>query len=100
MKNGCIPDLVALEATRVLPIIEEGEFLKEVEDIIKERNGLLTTSDQCRSAFREYLENPSEEGRHHLKEAYERVPKRLDCWLLASRKRMRRSVQLSTKTNP
>jgi hypothetical protein len=77
-----IPELVDVKVAEVILIVEEEEFLKEVGDILRELNGLPTTSDLCRSAYREYLGSPSEQGRHRLREAYEDVPKHLDVWLL------------------
>lgn len=77
-----IPELISIEASNVIPIVQEEEFLKEIADIVRELNGEPTTSDICRSTYKDYMRSPSEENRLRLQEAYENVPRHLDCWLL------------------
>jgi hypothetical protein len=77
-----IRGLAWFNAVNVVNTLENGDLLKEVEDIIHELNNEPTSSDICRSAFAEYQQNPSESNRLRLKEAYEQVPGQLHCWLL------------------
>jgi len=77
-----IPEIASFIACDVLPIAKETEVLNEIADIIRELNGKPTTSDLCLSAYRRYLDAPTEENRLQLKSAYELMPKHLDCWLL------------------
>lgn len=81
-KRLSIPGLTGFWLKEPIQIVEEPEFLKEVNDILCELNGKPTTSDRCRSAFREFQREPSDENRERLRIAYEAVPKHLDCWLL------------------
>lgn len=77
-----IPDLLLMEAANVIPIVSEDEFLKEITDIVRELNGQQTTSELCINAYNDYMQNPNEATRLRLKEAYEKTPVHLRCWLL------------------
>lgn len=77
-----IPELVYLVACNVVPIIQEEECLKEIEDIFCELSGRETTSERCRRIYHEYLKNPTEESRIKLQEAYDKVPIHLYGFLL------------------
>lgn len=63
--------------------VNEFEFYKEVDDIRNELNELPTSSDRCRSIFREFQLDPSEENRSRLKFAYNEVPEHLRVWLVS-----------------
>ena len=54
--------------------IEEDQFVREVEDIIKELNGQDTSSAVCQKTYYMYLEDPCEENKQTLKISYENVP--------------------------
>ncbi len=66
---------VVMTASHVANIVEPEEFIKEVEDIIRELNGERTTLQQCREMLHAFQARPTEEARQRLRDAYERVPK-------------------------
>lgn len=76
-----INELSWFQVNDVISIVEEDELAKEMLDIVAELNNEETSSDICRSIFDEYQQNPSEELRLELKEAYEEIPKQLHAWL-------------------
>jgi hypothetical protein len=53
---------------------DAGEILKEVADHIETLNGRPGSIERCRTALRDYMDQPSEAGRQTLKQAYEEIP--------------------------
>ena len=76
--------LGSFTATNVNSRCNESELVKEVEDILSELQGTPTSSEKCQAAYSKYLENPSEENKKKLKEAYYRVPEHHRVYLLGS----------------
>jgi len=66
---------ISCVATQVFSGVEEAEFVKEVEDQLRELRGEPTTSFLCNQALREYAATPSEATIEHLRRAYEAMPK-------------------------
>lgn len=62
--------------------VEEDELIKEVRDTIDELNDRPTTSEVCRDIYAEYQKNPTEENKTDLKDAYEKIPKHMRCFVL------------------
>ncbi|HEY0605339.1 MAG TPA: hypothetical protein VGD58_20630 [Herpetosiphonaceae bacterium] len=62
--------------------VEIDEFVKEVEDTVRELQGQPTSSRLCKQAFETYLRQPSSDHQAALREAYERVPKHLRVYVL------------------
>jgi hypothetical protein len=58
------------------------EFVKEVEDVLREFQGVPTSSKRCLEAFRRYLATPSVPLRGALYEAYKAVPEHLREYVL------------------
>ncbi len=77
-----VGDLITFKITDVLPVVQEEEFVKEIADLIRDLNGLPTTSDMCRTAYTIFLASPTEPNRLRVQQAYEDVPQHLRCWLL------------------
>ncbi len=66
---------ISLIATHVQSYVEEDEFVKEVEDVIRELNGEKSSIQVCRDMLQAYKDQPSEEGKRRLGAAYEAIPK-------------------------
>jgi hypothetical protein len=66
---------------RVNAVVEEQEFIKEVEDEIRRLNGQLTTTEICRQALLEYNNEPNQHNRDCLSKAYDAVPKHCRIYL-------------------
>lgn len=58
------------------------EFVKEVEDTLRELRGEKTTSQLCREAFAIFLDKPAENNRKALGLAYRRIPEHLRMYVL------------------
>jgi hypothetical protein len=85
MENGSelsIFPLGNLKCESFNQLIKETELIKEVEDVINELNGKLTTLKICQKLFKEYIKNPTEENKTKLKEAYENIPKHNRIYVL------------------
>lgn len=76
-----VPEVTSFRAVSVINAVSEAEFLREIDDIIRELNGQLTTLELCRQAWDSYSAEPTAERREDLKAAYERVPEHNRCWL-------------------
>jgi len=63
------------DATNINAKVEEEEFIKEVEDVLRRFKGELTTSQICHTAMKQYNEHPTEDNKDLLRQAYEAVPK-------------------------
>lgn len=50
------------------------DVLLEVQDLVEELNGRPDSVERCRALYQAYLENPTQEGRDALREAYEAIP--------------------------
>ncbi len=50
------------------------DLIAEVRDILKQLNGLPDSSKLCRAAWKDYQQEPSEEKRLALRQAYEAIP--------------------------
>jgi hypothetical protein len=66
--------LADFKATNVETWIEEEEFVKEVLDDIEFLNGRPTADVRCQQAYEKFQQEPSEEARQALREAYEAMP--------------------------
>lgn len=66
--------LTVFTVKKLLASIHEDEFIKEVADEIERLNGRQTTRDKCLLAYQHYQNEPTEESRRALREAYEAVP--------------------------
>ena len=66
--------LANFNAKDVAAFIREGEFLKEVIDVIAELNGQPTSSQICCQAYKEFQETKTDDARAKLKVAYESIP--------------------------
>ena len=62
--------------------VEIDEFVKEVEDTIRELQEQPTSSELCAEAFHAYLRKPTTDHHAALRDAYERVPKHLRVYVL------------------
>ena len=62
--------------------VEIDEFVKEVEDTIRDLQEQPTSSDLCEEAFCAYLREPTTEHHVALRDAYERVPRHLRVYVL------------------
>lgn len=72
----CVADTYFTVAdVKQVPPIEESEFIKEVEDEIRELNGQLTSGRLCFQALEAYKREPSEATKETLHKMYEAVPK-------------------------
>jgi hypothetical protein len=67
--------------TNVRALVEEEEFVKQVEDEIRRLNGQPTTHDLCRKAMDRYEQAPTEENKEQLRQSYVAVPKHLRVFL-------------------
>lgn len=76
--------LGSFTATNINSRCKESELVKEVADILLELAGDPTSSQICKSAYSEYLANPSKEHKAKLKEAYYKVPEHHRVYLLGS----------------
>jgi hypothetical protein len=72
---------IAFTVTDVRAWVEEEEFVKEVEDVIRRLNGQPTTHDLCRETMNRYGQAPTEENKEQLRQSYEAVPKHLRVFL-------------------
>lgn len=61
-------------AVNVQSWIREEEFVKEVAETIEELNGRPTADIKCREIYKLYKENPTQELKAKLKDAYEAIP--------------------------
>lgn len=75
--------LSAFTVTKVDSWIAEEEFLKEVIDTIEELNDRPTSDLKCREVYKLYQDNPTEELRAKLKQAYEAIPEHNRRYVLA-----------------
>lgn len=66
--------LAQFTATKVSSFVDEAEFIKEVADVIEELNSRPTSSIKCKQAYKAYQQNPTEETRALLQQAYESIP--------------------------
>jgi hypothetical protein len=62
-------------ASDVIGWVDESEFVKELRDDIESMNGRSTSDDRCREVYRQFISNPTEEGRLMLRTAYEAIPR-------------------------
>ncbi|HEY0738181.1 MAG TPA: hypothetical protein VGD69_24905 [Herpetosiphonaceae bacterium] len=62
--------------------VEIDEFVKEVEDTLRDLQGQPTSSELCEKAFEAYLRQPTSDHQALLRDAYERVPKHLRVYVL------------------
>jgi hypothetical protein len=60
---------------------EDKDKRLEIADMVSEVSGEETSLERCRSIYEEYLEEPTEENRMSLKQAYEAVPEHQRMYL-------------------
>lgn len=61
--------------------IKPEELIKEVEDEIERLNGRPTSREKCKEAYKAFQDNPTEELREKLRQAYEIVPEHIRPYL-------------------
>jgi hypothetical protein len=75
-----IPGLGSFETTMDFGDVSPGDRLLELDDMLNELQGKPSVVRLCVGAYADYENNPTEENKRSLREAYERVPQHLRCY--------------------
>ncbi len=68
------PGLGRFLVTTMESEVGKGDYLGMVQDILRELNGEATSTDACKEAFLQFLQDPTQDHYELLKLAYQKVP--------------------------